>query len=127
MTLALLLAAPLAVAAPSLDHSAFDELLKEHVTEGLVDYDAFARSPRLRVYLDQLATARLDDLSRSERLAFWINVYNAYTIQQVNAHEERDSIRNINKTLGLLSLKGPWSEKMVRAAGRTLRRVLCHR
>jgi hypothetical protein len=120
MAIALLLAAPLAVAAPPLDHSAFDALLREHVAEGLVDYDAFARSQELRLYLDQLATAELDGLSDSERLAFWINVYNAYTIQQINAHEERDSIRNINKTLGLLPLKGPWSEKMVRAAGRTL-------
>jgi hypothetical protein len=120
MPIALLLAAPLAVAAPPPDHSAFDALLREHVAEGLVDYDAFARSPQLGRYLDQLATARLDGLSDPERLAFWINVYNAFTIQQINAHEERESIRNINKTLGLLPLKGPWSEKMVRAAGRTL-------
>lgn len=120
MANALLLAAALAVAAPAVDHSAFDALLREHVAAGLVDYDAFARSPSFRRYLDELAAAKPDDLSMPERLAFWVNVYNAYTIQQINAHEERESIRNINKTLGLLSLKGPWSEKMVRAAGRTL-------
>jgi hypothetical protein len=120
MPIVLLLAASLTVVAPPLDHSAFDALLREHVAEGLVDYDAFARSPQLGRYLDQLATAKLDGLSDPELLAFWINVYNAYTIQQINAHEERDSIRNINKTLGLLPLKGPWSEKMVRAAGQTL-------
>jgi hypothetical protein len=120
MTILLLLVAPFAAATPPLDHSVFDALLREHVSEGLVDYDAFARSPELGRYLDQLATARLDGLSPPERLAFWINVYNAFTIQQINAHDERDSIRNINKTLGLLALKGPWSEKMVRAAGRSL-------
>jgi hypothetical protein len=38
----------------------------------------------------------------------------------VNTHHERESIRNIRKTLGLIPLKGPWSAKMVRAAGRTL-------
>jgi hypothetical protein len=120
MTIGLLLATTLVAAAPAVDHSAFDALLREHVAEGLVDYDAFARSPEFAGYLDELAAAELDGLSDSERLAFWINVYNAYTIQQINAHEERDSIRNINKTLGLLPLKGPWSERMVRAAGRTL-------
>ncbi len=121
MTL-LLLAAVFAAATvvPAIDHSAFDALLREHVEEGLVDYDAFARSEELPRYLEQLAAADLDELSEPERLAFWINVYNAYTIQQINAHGERDSIRNINKTLGVLALKGPWSEKMVRAAGRTL-------
>jgi hypothetical protein len=122
MMLTFLLAATIAAttAAPVFDHSAFDALLREHVEDGLVDYDAFARSEELSRYLDRLATADLDRLPEPERLAFWINVYNAYTIRQINAHEERDSIRNINKTLGLLPLKGPWSEKMVRAAGRTL-------
>ncbi len=107
-------------AAPAFDHSAFDRLLRRHVTEGLVDYDAFGRSPEFRAYLEALASAHLEDLPEPERLAFWINAYNAWTIEQVNAHEERESIRNINRTLGLLPLKGPWSEKMVRAAGRTL-------
>jgi len=107
-------------ASSAFDHSAFDRLLQRHVAEGLVDYDAFARSPEFHAYLEALDSAHLEDLPESERLAFWINAYNAWTIEQVNAHEERESIRNINKTLGLLPLKGPWSEKMVRAAGRTL-------
>ena len=121
MTIPLLaVALTAATAAPAFDHSAFDVLLRQHVEGGLVDYDAFGRSEELPRYLDRLADADPNDLSDPERLAFWINVYNAYTIQQINAHGERGSIRNINKTLGLLSLKGPWSEKMVRAAGRTL-------
>ena len=40
--------------------------------------------------------------------------------EPVNRHGERESIRNIRKTLGVLPLKGPWSERMVRAAGREL-------
>lgn len=105
---------------PAVDHAPFDRLLKDHVASGLVDYDAFSRSDEFGAYLDRLAAAQLEELSEAQRLAFWINVYNAYTIRQINAHGERESIRNINKTLGFLSLKGPWSEKMVRAAGRTL-------
>ncbi len=107
-------------ASPAFDHAAFDRLLRRHVTDGLVDYDAFERSKEFPAYLEALASARLEDLPEPERLAFWINAYNAWTIEQINAHEERESIRNINKTLGLLPLKGPWSEKMVHAAGRTL-------
>jgi len=118
-TLLVSLLAPAAVATP-VDHTGFDGLLRRHVTDGLVDYDAFADSPEFRSYLEMLAGARLDGLSEEEHLAFWINAYNAWTIEQINAHGERDSIRNINKTLGLLPLKGPWSEKMVRAAGREL-------
>jgi hypothetical protein len=123
MTLPALLVSFLATAAAApvpLDHAVFDGLLHRHVTDGLVDYDAFAESAEFRSYLEALAVARLDGLTDGERLAFWINAYNAWTIEQVNTHGERDSIRNINKTLGLLPLKGPWSEKMVRAAGREL-------
>ena len=118
--LGVLLATVAAGSTPPLEHADFDTLLRQNVDQGLVDYDAFARSEEFGRYLEQLATANLDGLSEADRLAFWINVYNAYTIQLVNSHEERESIRNINKTLGFLQLKGPWSEEIVRAAGRTL-------
>jgi hypothetical protein len=58
-------------------------------------------------------------LGSSERLAFWINVYNAYTIQLINSRGERGSIRNINKVLGIPT-KSPWAEPIVRVNGRTL-------
>jgi hypothetical protein len=115
----LALAAFLALAgAGAFDHGAFDRLLKAHVVDGTVDYDAFARAPEFPRYLDQLARARPETLSSKEQLAFWINAYNAYTIQLVNAHGERTSIRNIGKTLGVN--KGPWKEEIVKAGGQTL-------
>lgn len=117
--LLVLLFAPLA-AAQSFDHSAFERLLRAHVTEeSLVDYDAFARSPELRAYLGALAGADVAALPQAERLALWINAYNAYTIALVNEHGERRSIRNINRTLGFLRGKGPWSEPIARVGGKT--------
>jgi hypothetical protein len=105
---------------PTFDHSVFDDLLRQNVTqEGLVDYDAFAESPSFQRYLASLSEARLDGMSDEERLAFWINAYNAYTIELINKHEERKSIRNINKTLGLFRGKGPWGEPLAEAAGQT--------
>jgi uncharacterized protein DUF547 len=110
----------LAVASPAhaaaFDHSDFGALLRAHVTDdGLVDYDAFRADASFARYLDRLARADLAGLADAERLAFWINVYNAYTIQLINAHGERESIRNINNRMGLNS-KGPWREPIVRAA-----------
>lgn len=108
----------LAASAAPFDHSAFDRLLKAFVSaDGSVDYDGFARAPTFTPYLDQLSRARPDALSREEQLAFWINTYNAYTIRLINAHGERESIRNINKTLGVVKAMGPWKEEMVRAGG----------
>ena len=101
-------------------HAPFTALLQAHVRNDLVDYDAFAKAPEFPRYLQALDSARLEPMSQNERLAFWINVYNAYTIHLINTHGERESIRNINKFLGLVKGKGPWNEEIVRAAGRRL-------
>ncbi|MEX2584078.1 MAG: DUF547 domain-containing protein [Gemmatimonadota bacterium] len=106
--------------AQSFDHSAFDRLLGEHVDpQGFVDYDAFVDSPDLEAYLDALARVDMSLLPATERLALWINAYNAYTIALINKHEERRSIRNINRTLGFLAGKGPWTERIARVGGAT--------
>jgi hypothetical protein len=102
------------------DHSLFDRLLRAHVSEeGLVDYDAFGRSQEFQEYLASLARAPVERLPDAERLALWINAYNAYTIELINRHEERSSIRNINRALGFIRGKGPWKERMAEVGGDT--------
>lgn len=96
----------------SFDHTLLDALLKAHVANGMVDYDAFARAPEFESYLGALAQADPASLPRDEQLAFWINAYNAYTIRLIASHRERHSIRNINKTLGFVKAYGPWKEKL---------------
>lgn len=105
--------------AQTVDHTDFDRLLKAHVRNGLVDYDAFKSSPVFAGYLKKLAAVDPSSLPRNEQLALWINAYNAYTIQLINVKNERTSIRNVNKSLGLLRLKGPWSEKFAVVGGKT--------
>jgi len=71
------------------DHSAFDALLKRHVNDddggGWVDYAGLAADGReaLRGYLEALAKADLDALSRDELLALLINAYNAATLELI--------------------------------------------
>lgn len=105
---------------PGFDHSLFDALLRAHVKKGLVDYPAFKSNADFSKYLAALKTAKLDGLEEAERIAFWLNVYNAFTIQLVSNRGETESIRNIDKALGLFKLKGPWSRPFVEAAGQTL-------
>ena len=105
--------------AQTVDHSAFDRLLKAHVVNGLVDYDAFKADPAFAVYLKLLAATNPAALPRNEQLALWINAYNAYTIQLILKHDERESIRNVNKSLGFLKFKGPWSEAFAVVGGKT--------
>ena len=107
------------VATPVVDHAAWNAMLGAYVTAGMVDYDAFQRDPRFAAYLAQLGRVQAATLPRTEQLAYWINVYNAYTIQLLNSRKERRSIRNINKVLGV-TLKSPWAEPIVKADRRTL-------
>ena len=105
--------------AQSVDHSAFDRLLRAHVVNGMVDYDAFKADATFAAYLRMLAATSPANLSRNEQLALWINAYNAYTIQLINNKGERESIRNVNKSLGFLKFKGPWSEAFAVVGGKT--------
>jgi hypothetical protein len=108
-----------AMHAQTVDHSAFDRLLHTHVVNGLVNYDGFKDNAEFAGYLRLLAATNPATLPRNEQLAFWINAYNAYTIQLINVKNERESIRNVNKSLGLLRLKGPWSDPFAVVGGRT--------
>jgi len=119
-TTARILPAQTVAATRTVDHSAYDALLRRFVVDGHVNYAAFARDSSFAAYLASLNRVDPATLDDEERLAFWLNVYNAFTIQLVAQRGEQTSIRNINKTFGVLRLKGPWSDPFVRAAGRTL-------
>ena len=100
------------------DHAVFDALLHKHVVNGLVDYDGFARAPEFAAYLRSFDAVDPAGLPEPERLAYWIDAYNAFTIQLINGHHERASIRNVNESLGLIKGHGPWREPIVKAGGK---------
>jgi hypothetical protein len=91
------------------DHGPFDDLLRAHVEAGSVDYDAFAASADFSAYLASYAAFDPSTLDDPERLAFWINAYNAFTIDLINRHQERKSIRRIGR---------PWSIRFIRIGNR---------
>ncbi|MBK6306754.1 MAG: DUF547 domain-containing protein [Gemmatimonadetes bacterium] len=112
------LAAPLRAQGPPPQlHAPFDSLLRHTVRDGLGTTTPW-RARAVAAYLRHART-RSDGWPRAERLALLINAYNAYTIAQVNAHNERRSIRNINKSFGVVG-SGAWGEKMATIGGVTL-------
>jgi hypothetical protein len=65
-----------------------------------VNYAGLARDGQtpLAAYLDTLSGTCASDYegwTRDERIAFWINVYNAFTVRQVLDHHPIDSVRRI--------------------------------
>lgn len=104
----------------TVDHGLYDQALRHYVQNGRVDYDGFASDSGFARYLASLDRIDPSLLSQEERIAFWLNVYNAYTIRLITESGERQSIRNVHKTFGVLRLKGPWTTPVVHAGGRTL-------
>mgnify|MGYP003148431345 CR=1 FL=1 len=90
-----------------LDHSQWDILLKKHVDyTGNVDYKSFARDiDALQDYLDYLAKNRPTDMApKPEKLAYYINLYNAATIKLILDNYPTKSIKDI---------KNPWGKDIV--------------
>jgi len=104
-------------ASPMVDHAIFGALLKSHVQNGRVDYQGFKKDePRLDAYLVQLSKIDPQTLARAERMAFYINAYNAWTIKLIL--ENYPGVASI-KDLGTL-FTSPWKKKFVKINGKTV-------
>ncbi|MBT8281450.1 MAG: DUF547 domain-containing protein [Muriicola sp.] len=91
-----------------LDHSAWTKLLQENVTkEGFVDYPGFMKKKaELEAYLNYLGNNEPSAReSKSEKLAFYINLYNAATVHLILENYPLKSIKDIDN---------PWGEKRIR-------------
>jgi len=80
--------APCAASAAPFDHGAWDGLVRRHVdADGHVAYRNLRDSDRAALdgYLDALANADPTALGEKERLAFWINAYNAMAVAGIVA------------------------------------------
>lgn len=68
-----------------MSHTIWNELLIAHVDSlGHVNYAGLVNdSLKLNTYLDVLKSAHPNEVnwSKEERLAYWINAYNAFTVQ----------------------------------------------
>ena len=115
-----------ASATARIEHSAWDTLLERHVSvrkgsANLVAYDAFNAEDRgaLERYVTAMSAVQISDYARNEQLAYWINLYNALTVQVVLDHLPVASIRDINTSPGVLS-SGPWGQELISVEGQAL-------
>ncbi|NUO82833.1 DUF547 domain-containing protein [candidate division KSB1 bacterium] len=65
------------------DHSLFTQVLRDHVKAGAVNYKAIKADARFPQYIAMLQKTNPETVPEQHRLAFWINAYNAFTIQYV--------------------------------------------
>ncbi len=110
----LLIALPVAALPPNVDHSRFSRLLKKYVNEkGLVNYKGLKREQtELNTYVALLsANPPTDKWTKNDQMAYWINAYNAFTIQLILDHYPVKSIKDIGSTIQIPFVTTPWAAK----------------
>lgn len=83
---------------PALSHDKLDALLRKHVSSsGKVDYKAFKKDHAvLEDYINMLElNPPKSDWSKNKQMAYWINLYNAFTIHTILENYPVNSIMDI--------------------------------
>lgn len=92
-----------------LNHATWQLLLSKYVSStGIVDYQGFKKEESLLdSYIKHLSeNAGLKDASRAQKMAFWINAYNAHTVKLILKNYPLKSIRDIYSG-------NPWDVKWI--------------
>ena len=110
--------------AQTVDHSAWNTLVATYLSDGpqkvaLFDYAAVTAADRqaLKAYIAALQKVRVTGLARKVQMPFWINLYNALTVDVILDDYPVKSIRDIKP--GLFST-GPWGKERVTVEGSEL-------
>ena len=110
-------------ATATVDHAAWDALLATYLQGDATGLNRFAYGrvseadrTALRSYLDALAAVPISRYSRAEQRAYWLNLYNALTVQVILDHYPTDSILDIDISPGLFA-DGPWDKDLITVEG----------
>ena len=110
-----------------IDHNAWDAFLKKYLVaphpSGInrIRYASVAPEDRkaLKDYLKSLQSLAISSYKHTEQRAYWINLYNALTVDLVLSRFPVESIRDINISPGLFA-RGPWGAKLLTIEGEKL-------
>ncbi len=103
----------------AISHQIWNELLQRHVSAvGNVNYAGFKKDEaRLNQYLELLSkNAPSKDWNTNERLAYWINAYNAFTVKLILDHAKDNitSIKDIGSKVKIPFVNTPWDVKFIK-------------
>ena len=107
-----------------IDHGVWDRFLKQYVVgnhpSGIhrVRYQEVGPEDfkNLQGYVKSLQAVAISNYNRNEQKAYWINLYNALTVELILSRFPVASIRDINISPGLLA-RGPWGAKLATVEG----------
>lgn len=110
----------------TINHDAWDRLLAKYLIvkdtgANLFRYSDVTSDDRvaLQDYLSDLQSLRISDYNKSVQFAYWVNFYNALTVNVILDHYPVASIRDIDISPGFLA-DGPWGKKLASVEGYAL-------
>ncbi len=108
------------------DFAAWDLILGRYLRPAdrgpnLFDYGAVTATDRqvLKGFVADMARVPISSLSRQVQIPYWVNLYNALTIDVVLDHYPVKSIQDIDISPGFFA-NGPWNKKLVEIESETL-------
>lgn len=110
----------------NIDHSGWHSLLQSYVQPASDGINYFAYKAvtendkkKLAGYISGLEEITITEYNRAEQQAYWINLYNALTVELILRYYPVESIRDIDISPGFFS-SGPWKKKLLMIEGETL-------
>lgn len=103
-------------------HSILDSLLGKYVNPwGMVDYEGLEREHEvLQSYLHLLReNPPSDNWTENDKLAYWINAYNAFTLELIINEKPATSIKSIT-TVNIPFVNSPWQIDFIQIGDKTL-------
>jgi len=95
----------------------YTPLLQKYVQNGKVNYKELCKNPDLPKYISFLETSDPESITNDkDRLAFWINAYNAYTLKIICDHYPVKSINDLHSgglALGSVFKTTIWDKDIV--------------
>ncbi|MFP4508521.1 MAG: DUF547 domain-containing protein [Spirochaetaceae bacterium] len=110
-----------------IDHSEWGRIIDRYLVTGtesgvnLFRYADVSDTDRsaLQAYIDRLSEVEVSRLNRDEQIAYWLNLYNAVTVELILEHYPVDSIRDITIS-GSAFNRHPWDAVLVEVEGEDL-------
>ncbi|MGH8128682.1 MAG: DUF547 domain-containing protein [Gammaproteobacteria bacterium] len=109
----------------TIKNGAWNAFLKKYVVHSdkqdvnLVRYGSVTSADKksLQAYIKHLESLDIDNYNRNVQRAYWINLYNAETVDIILKHYPVKSIRDIG---GGWFSSGPWDEKLLKVEGQKI-------
>lgn len=110
------------------DHSQWQELLDIYIDDqhasgvNRFDYKSVSKEDKkkLDTYLDYLQSLAPREMSPEVQFAYWVNLYNAKTVDYIVEGVQKNNITSIKQIRSKLVLPGPWKRNDLKIEGKKL-------